>query len=390
METQYFVWAGLAILLVASFVIAYYSSRTWSVGQVVLVYCIFLTAATFIYLAARSLKVRQVYGVQTAKLETQLEGLEKSNVEQAAEIGRLDHEFGKLTANRGGVWKQGKVVRAAPDGTVIVQLPPPGPQSIKQDSVLFMFALSVGVADENKQPPHYFGEFKVAAVDAAGGTVTLTPALDLSAQAKQALTAIQQSVALFDAMPIDRHDLFAGLDAAQLQAAIPPSSADEYLRDGKRPQEDDPSNRVFGKRPDGSWVSMEVLGDNANVSEKHYVRKLRDYQLLFRELARQRAVDRDAIAQAEQDADLLKEALARAQKDVAYRETEKTRLAADLQGFDKERDIVTGYLRALQAQHANVRSKLAETRQGNRQLASQLASVQLAASQRIDRQMATP
>jgi hypothetical protein len=390
METQYFVWAGLAVLLVASLVIAYYSSKTWSVGQVVLVYCIFLTATICIYLAARTLKIRQVYGQQAAGLETQLDGLQTDNATQEAEIDSLRHDFDKLTANRGGVWPTGKVVRAAPDGTIIVELPPPGPQSITKDAVLFMFALSVGVPDEGKQPPRYFGEFNVSAVDAAGNTVTLTPALDLSPQALQSLANIRQPVSLFDVMPIDRHDLFAGLDAAQLQAAFPPSSADEYLRDGKPPKEDDLSDRVSGKRPDGTWVSMEVLGDSANVAEKRYVRRLRDYQLLFRELARQRAVDRDAIAQSQHDAKLLKEALGRAEKDVTYREAEKTKLTADQKGFERERDIATGYLRTLQAQYANLQSKLTETRQGNLQLASQLASLQLAATQRIDRQMATP
>jgi hypothetical protein len=390
METQYFVWAGLAILFVASLVIAYYSSRTWSVGQVVLVYCIFLAATIFVYLAARTLKIRDVYGQQAAKLENQLKGLRQDITKTAADIGRLRHDFDKLTATRGGVWPSGKVVRAAADGTLVVELAPPGPQSIKQDSVLFLFALSVGGPDQGKQPPRYFGEFKVAAVDEAAHTVTLTPALDLSAQSKQALASIRQPVSLFDVMPIDRHDLFAGLPAAQLRAALPASSAEEYLRDGKPPKADDPSNRVLGKRADGTWVSMEVLGDNAKVEEKRYVRQLRDYQLLFRELARQRAVDRDEIAQAQHDAQLLKEAQTRAEQDVTYREAEKTKLTADLLGFDKERRIATGYLQVLQAQYANLKSKLTETRHGNLQLASQLARVQLAATQRIDQQTATP
>ena len=337
METQYFVWAGLAVLLVASLVIAYYSSRTvecWAGGAGLLHFPDRLDLHLFGGQDAEDPPGLRPTGGEAG--DAARKAWSRTTPNMKTDIGNLRHEFDKLTANRGGVWPMGKVVRAAPDGTIIVELPPPGPQSIKQDSVLFMFALSVGVPERGQAAATLFrrvqghgGRRGRQHGDAHPGARPLGAGQAGAGQHSSAGGACSMSCRSTDmtSLPVSTR--------RSCRPPFRPARQTNTCRDGKPPKEDDPSDRVFGKRPDGTWVSMEVLGDNANVEEKRYVRQLRDYQLLFRELARQRAVDRDAIAQAQHDADQLKEALARAEKDVTYREAEKAKLAADLTGFRK-------------------------------------------------------
>jgi hypothetical protein len=259
----------------------------------------------------------------------------------------------------------------AADGSVKVSIVEGGLQGLKEETILFAF--EEGPLDQGMG---YVGEYKVAAMDTEAKTATLKPAMELAESQRQRLSHGSGKWSLYEIMPLDQHELLEGLDEAALRATLPAESVDEYLRDGKPASADDPDRRVIGILKDGGWSTLDSLREQGKldqVVEKRYSRELRDYQLLFRELARQRAVASDRIAQLERDLAQLEGALAKAQADVAYRENEKVRLGVDLRRFQYERDLVQHHFAALLAQHANLQEELSKTLTSIRELSDELA-----------------
>jgi len=396
MDNQTLVLIGLGVLLVVSLVIAYLASKTWGAAQVVLVYTIFLSTCFFVYLAAKTLKIQQTYRQQARQFQQRFEQLEQDNgeLEFGVEavgggeakpgIVQLRHALDKLTLVRGGVWRGCQLTKADPDGTVVLKIAPSVPVTMEKNTILFAFERGAG---ERGAGARYLGEFKVAQIDAQGRTVTLTPATIPTDAERERITRSKRAWSLYAVMPVDRPEVFAGLDRKRLEALIAPASLGEYLRDGKQAKEDDPPARVMGVLKDGRSAPLAILeqqGKLDQVVEKRYRRPLRDYALLIREFGRQRAVNQDTLAQLLRDQQQLKQSLAQAKKDVAYREGEKQQLTEDLKGFTFERDVVTAYLADVDALRANVASELAAVTAKNGQLADQLAQLQQDAARRID------
>lgn len=396
MDNQTLALIGIGVLLIVSLVIAYLASKTWGIGQVILVYAIFLSASVFLYLAAKTLKIQQTYRQQAKQFEQRAEQLEKENAEiefgveavgggeAKPGIEQLRHELDKLTLVRGGVWRGCKPAKVAKDGTAVVRIPDSGLATLGKDTIVFAFEEGEG---ERGAGARYLTEFKVTAVDPQTGSVTLTPATIPRADELKRLADSRRTWSLYEVLPVDRHEVFATLDADRLKALIPPESLEEYLRDGKAAKEDDPPDRVIGVLEDGTTAPLAVLeqqGKLDQVVEKRYQRPLRDYAFALREFSRQRAIDEDAMAQLLRDQQQLNESLAQAKKDIAYRQDEKKQLEADLKGFTFERDVVAAYLKDVQALSANVQTELERVTAHNGQLAGQLAQLQADVARRID------
>ena len=103
-------------------------------------------------------------------------------------------------------------------------------------------------------PAYYLGEFRVTNV--AGDSVTLTPTLPLGAEQIKRIEAKTGTWTLCEIMPVDRHDIFAGLDAEQLQALFPQEAMglddehykaliEEYQRDNQKAAEGDVAERTW-------------------------------------------------------------------------------------------------------------------------------------------------
>jgi hypothetical protein len=226
----------------------------------------------------------------------------------------------------------------------------------------------------------YQGEFRVAQVDAGAGSVVLQPARPLSQREQARIAASKAPWSLYSVMPIDQHAMLRGMDEAELRAVLPPGSVEEYIRDGKPAVEDDPEERTLGRVADGSFASIDHLrqqGKLDQVVERIYSRSLRDYEYLFRELDRQRALDEDSMAQLVRDAEQLKRSLEQAQRDIEYREEEKSRLVEDLKRFESERELIARYYRVIDAQYQNLARALSEVEARNAELSAVLASLQL-------------
>ena len=396
MDAPTLVYIVLGIVLVASLVIAYLSSRTWHVGKVILVYVIFLMSGVYIFLAAGVLKVQGKYQRRVLTLEAEVERLDAENVklefgaEQensgAAKVGgirQVRNELHRQTFQRGRVWRNCVFSKPAEkDGKVVFTVEKSSMGGLEVGTILFVFEEGP-VADGR----HYLGEFKVTASDQEAGSVALEPGLDFTEQQLQRLTASDAPCSLYEITPKDRHGLFAGRSEEELKALLPAGIAEEYLRDGKPANPDDPDRRVVGIKEDGTRVPLEVLRDAGQleqVVERRYSRQLQDYQYLFRELSRRRVLDRDRISQVERDTRLLQTALAQARKDIAYRESEKEKLASDLKMFQFERDVVGKYLVALGAQYTNAEMQFDAVLANNLRAVSVLARRQLEIARQLE------
>jgi hypothetical protein len=102
---------------------------------------------------------------------------------------------------------------------------------------------------------YYLGVFRVTTV--AGARVSIAPSQPLDAAQIERIQAAGGSTwALYDIMPIDRHDAFSGLEADQLKALLDPTAMglndeqygaliEEYVRDNQEAREGDREERTW-------------------------------------------------------------------------------------------------------------------------------------------------
>jgi len=392
-------------LILASFVIAFLSARTWHWGHVLVVLGIFLSTVGFFLLAAETLRINAVLRKQVndnerqlAEVKAQNEALQKGtkdtnilgqlrNLDPPAKIPEdaesipslvdLDHELLMATRVRGRVWR--KVAPAGVDpqtGAVRVSIESPVPAGLSKDTVVYLF-------EEGPAPPagaggkggaQYLGEFRVS--EAAAQQATLLPVIPMGAKdyEVQRLAASRGPWVIYEQMPVDRQEVFANLTDEQLKKIVPPQSIEEYLRNGKEAGPDDDEVRKVGLDENGVRLPADQLAKAAKVL---YQRRLRDYATEFDELAQRRIVmlaDTDAV---KTDIQRLTVADESAKKLSAFRQDEIKRLNTDLAGVEKERQAIERHLAQVEQQLARVRELLASTLQRNSQLADELSARQL-------------
>lgn len=309
----------LGLLVIFSFVVAYFSARTWSITHVVLVVLLFLTSIAFVILASASLKTKSVWQAQFVDLKEQLDAeINETNrmlygdttmVQQDDKtLPGLKGDLERELLDRGRVWRgarpeeirQGEIVvnmqafgdakclrEGQDEGGDLEPQEDPEAQAparqhgITEDMTLFIFQ-EAGLADLGqgprgearlaallpdrellpvdeqgvcRLPVYYLGVFRVTTV--AGDIVSLAPTQPLDAAQIERIQAGGGSTwTLYDIMPIDRHDIFAGLDAEQLQAVFDQETMglnneqygaliEEFVRDSKEAREADPEERTW-------------------------------------------------------------------------------------------------------------------------------------------------
>jgi hypothetical protein len=392
-----------AILLVPAIVIAFFGARTWHWGHVLTVVGIYASLIWFFFLARETLRINDVYRSAIDRKTKQLEqltadndalrnGTDDSNViarlrneaepaviipenaESIPSLADLDHEILLATRLRGRVWEGAAPAGVDATGTVRLAAAPAG---LKKDTVVFVFEegpAQLPAADGTPQGKQFLGEFRVN--EPAAGQVTLAPVQPLDQFEQRRLSASRGPWVIYETMPPDRYELFAGMTEDQLRQRIPPQSVDEYFRHGKEAKPDDDDARKQGVDADGKLLPP---GELANAAKTIYQRRLRDYAAEFDELARRR-VDMDVSkAAAQKDIDRLTAALASAKQTQAYRENEVKRLTTDRDGVKKERQAIESHLAQVRQQVAKVRELLDSTLKQNSELADRLAEIQLGA-----------
>jgi hypothetical protein len=387
----------VAILLLAAFVFAFFSARTWHWAYVLVVMGIFLSTLGFFVLAAETLRINAVLRKQVNDLQVRLASFEAQNValekgtddtsiisqlrnaevrieeedETVPSLAELEHELLLATRERGRLWWNVTPAGVDPTGAVRISVERPVPAGIKPESVVVLFEAGEPALPAEGQPPgpQYLGEFRVT--DAAAQTATLQPVLRLDDYERQRLVASRGPWILYDTMPADRHKIFAGMSAEELRQKMPPQSVDEYIRHGKEASPDDDEFRQAGFDESGKRLPPDAL---ATATKKLYQRRLRDYSVEFAELARRRLVLAVEIAAGEKDRERLQAALAGAKQLQTFREDEIQKLKTDLAGVTKEQQAIERHLGQVQQQVNRGSQLLAETLRRNSELVEQLVA----------------
>jgi hypothetical protein len=422
------------LLVLASFVFAFFSAKTWHWGYVILVEGNFLATLLFMFLAAETLRINAIMRSQNNMLNKQLtetkadsEALQfgtsntsilnrlrnaatptlmPEDAESIPSLENLDHELLLATRARGRVWRNvapagqinpatGEFVvnflppprPAAPpadaaDATPPAQpvAPPAPPAGIKADTVVYLFDDPPPATAQAPQraAPQYLGEFNVvkSGTPANGPPqATLRPAQPLDAQdfELRRLAASRGPWIMYETMPTDRQELYTNLKEEQLKQILPKQSVDEYLRHNKEATNDDDPFRKLGLDADGKPLPPEEIGKATKVL---YQRRLRDYAAEFDELNRRRiALKTEKEAVQKDDAQVL------AAQEVAnnlqiFRTDEKKKLTADLAGITNDREAIEKHLAQVEQLLAKARQLTTETMAQNRKLVAELAGRQ--------------
>jgi len=389
-------------VILASFVIAYFSARTWHWGYVVLVELLLISTFGFFLLAAETLRINAVLRSQVRKIQKDVDTVEAQNTalkegstdqgivgqlsnldppvkvtkdsegtEKLDSFADLDHKLLLITRERGRVWR-GVKRSGQPDQTGAVKITGPQPSNLKAETVVYLFDDGAPQPPAGNQPrgAQFLGQFAVTQVTPQGAT--LQSVLTMDPVVWRRLATSPGNWIIYDSMPIDRHQILAGKPDAELKQKLPAKSFSEYSRDGKPATADEEKtnpNRVIGFDAEGKQLAP---ADMAKATKKVYQRRLRDYASEFDDLTRRRLVMLTDIDAINKDIERLKAAQDVAKKIQAYREDERTKLTSDLAGVTKERDAIQQLVDKIKKQIARANQLTEDLLQRNAQMAEQL------------------
>ena len=237
----------------------------------------------------------------------------------------------------------------------------PDPHRISQNTVLYVFE-EAEVADEG----NYLGEFKVTQV--ADRQIALAPTAKMPAEDLARLAASRGPWTLYEIMPIDTRSVFATLSEEEKKALLPEATVDEYLKDGKPADPDDPVDRVVDDGEGG----------------KLYARMLRDYDVLFENYHLRRSYMADRVAVAMRDKQYIDQAYGEALRQKQFRDSEVLSLRAEMAKYGRERDAVIALGKVLGPRVMGMKTAVQRLIESNLATAAQIAKYQFDAARRID------
>ena len=329
-----------------------------SIWSKVLIGVVAVVSLVLFYLSARVLDQNRQQRREIAQLEEQLaRELERTprlrdGTDDEPGVRQLRLELNAQLLRRGRAWRDAQPVQRNPEtGEISVAISEPVPHGIDDKTRLFAFD-----ARPFSEGGRYLGQFKVLQV--AENQVVIAPATRLTAAQRERVDASPGPWILYDVLPSDDHDVFADVPEDELDQWLPASTVDEYRKDGRPADPNDPVERVIGGK---------------------YVRSLRDYATLFHDFERQQTILLELITAARTDQSYLAAALADAAQQIAAREQEQSALQTDLAALRRERDAVATHLDSVETRLAAVRAEIAELSQANRRLAAELAAMQVEA-----------
>ncbi len=318
-----------------------------SIWSKVLVSLILVATLPFLYLSLRLLKTNQAWRSEVNKWEQDV----TRQVEGPPDLATLTEEvrvanvkLHDVVVDRGRVWTNVNPERAfnsnTGKGNVLVEAP--APHRLTAKMIVFAF-----------DPTGYLGEFQIT--EAGEKSVSLEPNMTMSDRQLKRVATSPGNWTLYEVMPIDRHDIFTGLDQEALGKLLPAERVNDYLRDGQPAEATDPQARVF----DGKFE-----------------RQLTDYGMLFHEMDRQISTAADLKIAAEKDAASLTASVADAKEQVAFHTKEIADLKKELATSRSEREMMTAQCQALSAEIAKTRVEMKDTFQKNRALAQRWSDIQ--------------
>ncbi len=346
----------------------------------VLIGLIFVATIPFVIFAAQALKThaywRTAYNAHVERISAisaqNDELIEGTDSETG--VRRLTLELHKLMLDRGRIWRNCvKQQVDPPTGAMRVKTALPKPNGISTQTVLYAF-------DETpvQQGGSYLGQFQVREV--AEDLLTLVPARKFSPEQIQRIQTSRGTISLYDILPYDNHEAFAGLTDEEIKVLLArarPDTIREYLKHGKPADADDPQNAEIE-----GVVVRRWRDDDGN-----YVRQLRDYEILLQSHHARRSLLTALKEASIRDKQYIETALADARIQVQFREDEKAELQARKTGLQHEVDVVAAHQNQLQEQLAEVRRDIQDTLVANEQKAEELAQVQNDAARLIEQKV---
>lgn len=341
---------------------------------------IFVASLVFFYSAARTLQTHESWRQKATALESQLNQTLASNEllahgdQNTPGILQLSVDLHDLIVDRGRVWYGAMPGPIDDTGGTSVTIAEPVPHGVTGNSLLYVFEQST---TDPERFGTYLGAFKVAGVTEAdptqegqAGEVALVPARALSPTALDRLKASTGPWMLYEILQRDRYDVFADLEEAELQAILPGSTVQDYIKHGEPAEAADPAERKD--------------------EEGNYVRQLRDYAVLFRELDRQMTLLRDRIASSESALAALKYANDDSMKQEEFRRAEVATLTERLNRARHELKAVQDLQQKLEDELQRTQDAVAKFTAEARALETELTERQLSAAEAInDRTQAT-
>ncbi|TWT46702.1 hypothetical protein [Botrimarina hoheduenensis] len=408
----------LGVVSLVVLVAAFLASKRWHWGSVLALVAFYFASVAFLILAAQTLNARnslQKQVVDTDKrLNAELEGIDAlesgtrvasvvrrlagqinvaDDATELASVGRMAHELRLKSRARGRVWRNaepaGEVDLAT--GQVRVSFPASAPKTsnpddpdaepaaaedtsaatarldLEPESVVYLFEQG------NANQQQYLGEFVVKEVDNEGRTALLLPLGQLAEDdyAADRLINSQGPWIVYESMPADSPNLFAGLSEKQLRKLLPESTVQEYLRDGTPAEADDDPERREPLDADGQPIPP---GSETEPVSFRYRRLVRDYAFLLADSEQLYAELTALQSSARVEVERLREALAGAEKLSEFRKAQIEATRSDLVAVERDRDAIETHLNRLNEQLAQAETLLETTLQENAALAAQIAS----------------
>ena len=359
-----------------------------SIWNKILICLILLASLAMWYLGMRALATHRAWRTAAKRLQSELAQLEAERERlihgdgTTKGIRQLQVELAKYTSQRGRVWNGCRPVRVDvrqdPQAGLVVQvsvivdrLGLAGLQEVQElpvDSLVYLF-------DERdiQQGGIYLGAFRVAAVTPRQqdqpAMVQLESVLHLTdrelRRIQSAMQAAQQGGTgwtICELLPKDDHEIFAGLNPEALAQILPKKVVDEYIRDGKPSDPNNPNSPPF-------------------------FRKLRDYESAIRYLHLKRSELMDQVAALTADKGRLEAAVADSQREAKARDQEVAQLQEVLKRAEFERDLAVNHLKAVEDTLARVTVARDALIQQNRVTAAEIAQAQEKARQLIEQRV---
>jgi hypothetical protein len=279
-----------------------------------------------------------------------------------------------MERERGSVWRGVTPASAIDPQTnrLTVKLAEPLPHGLDQNSIVYMFEEGEPNAAAPQEGAQFLGEFRVVGVQP--DTAELESVYRLDNRTGNRIASSTRPWVLYETMPRDQYQLFAGKTEEELRQMLPAATVEEYLRHGTpaTPDDDDLHRAAFDDQD--HRLGPESAGEAAKTL---YDRQLRDYDYLFD------AANRDYVelaaeqAALTEDAKKLAEAQAIATKVGEQRTAEKQGLTQDLAHLEQDVAAIRALLATIQRQAGNVQQRISRLLVENAQMANQLQQAQL-------------
>jgi hypothetical protein len=341
-----------------------------SIWNKVLMGCIVVASMVFFYMAARTVKTHKYWGEQAREYQKLIsQAREQSRLLREGDgtwmgIAKAQNQLHKLVIDRGRAWFNCTPTQGNASGqvSVSIEMPAGDADAAASREILAGTVLYVFEKEDRQKGGQYLGEFKVTGVGKKD--VQLEPLRKFTDAELQRVGKSKGPWVMYDTMPADGHEAFAGLSESELKAMLPEATVTEYLRDGQPARPGDPEQcKVNGK----------------------YVRVLRDYTGMRDAFFRQRTVLVDLIEAGKRDQQYVEEALGDAKTQVGFFETEKAALEVLKKKYADQRDAVLAHLGRVEKSLAGFKTLISQQLTLNQRMADQIGEIQFKARQ-IDQQ----